>query len=155
VGHARREGVPAKFKIAVQFLIETKNDIVEAARHANMPAVELRRAMGQPQCLRYAREQKKLALEALCLASPANLREVLRGSNEMAKVRAVQVAEALAQDAVELEQRAVQRAPGLQIVIIERDGAQRVAYQPPEPAVPMLDVAPEPEVVPVSPDAEA
>ena len=51
-----------------------------------------------------------------------------------------------------LEQRAVQRAPGLQIVIMQNDGSQRVAYQPP----PMLDViVPVPEPEPATrPDAE-
>jgi hypothetical protein len=48
-----------------------------------------------------------------------------------------------------------QRAPGLQIVIVESNGSQRVAYQPP-PMVPMLDVTPAPEVEPATrPDAEA
>jgi hypothetical protein len=39
----------------------------------------------------------------------------------------------------------------LQIVVIQGDGSQRVAYQPP----PMLDVTPVPEVEPVPSDAEA
>jgi hypothetical protein len=38
------------------------------------------------------------------------------------------------------------RAPGLQIVIIQNDGSQRVAEQPP---MPMLGVTPMPEAEPI------
>jgi hypothetical protein len=41
----------------------------------------------------------------------------------------------------------------LQIVVIERDGSQRVAYQPPQ-QLPAIDVTPSPEAEPVPSDLE-
>ena len=138
----REPVVPARVKTAIGYMLEQRADMPAAAAFAGISTYELRRSLGRPNVLRYAREQKKAALEVLCLASPANLAEVLRGSNEMAKVNAVKAAEALRLDAVELEQRAVQRAPGLQIVIIQNDGSRQVAYQPPTQTVPMIEVTP-------------
>jgi hypothetical protein len=58
--------------------------------------------------------------------------------------------------AIEAEAAMQKRAPGLQIVIVQKDGSQHVAHQPPQP-MPMLD-APVPvseaEPVPVDTDAE-
>jgi hypothetical protein len=66
----------------------------------------------------------------------------------MAVVAAVKAGELLQQGALADEVASKQRAPGLQIVIVERDGSQRVAYQPPPP-MPMLDVTPAAEAEPV------
>jgi sorbitol-specific phosphotransferase system component IIBC len=66
--------------------------------------------------------------------------------NGMAVVAAVKAGELLLQGALESEASVQKRAPGLQIVVIESNGSQRVAFQP-EQRIPMLDVtvpAPEP-----------
>jgi hypothetical protein len=146
--------VPQKVKVAVEYLLNTKADLVAAAMHANLAPAELRRSLGKPHVLRYARAEKKAALEALCLTTPAALNEVLRGENEMAKVAAIKTAEGLKEGAIELEQRGAQRQPGLTIVVYQpSDGSQRVAYQPPEPP-PLLDVTPAPEAEPAIPSEE-
>ena len=112
---------------------------------------ELRRSLSKPHVLNYMRAEKKQALEVLCLTSPRALADVMKSDNQMARVNAIKTAEALRLDAVELEQRAVQRAPGLQIVVIQSDGRSEVAYSPPA----MLDVTP-PEPVPATrPDVDA
>jgi hypothetical protein len=151
----RRDNIPAKVKVAVQYLIETKDDLKGAALHAQISLHELRRYLSKPQCLRYAREQKKLALEALCLTVPSTLREVMSGDNEMARLHAVKTAEALRMDAVELEQRGTLRQPGLQIVIVGGPGPPQVV--PTMPPRPLLDVTPAParEAEPVPADTEA
>jgi hypothetical protein len=144
----REPAIPARVKAAIEYMLNTRSDLAEAATHAGLSTYELRRQLGKTHVLKYARAEKKAALEALCLTTPAALNEVLRGENEMAKVAAIKTAEALKEGAVELEQRGAQRSPGLQIVIIERSGEQRVAYQP-MPAVPMLDALSAPEAEPV------
>jgi hypothetical protein len=109
--------------------------------------------LGRPQVLKYAREQKRAAIEALCLTGPGILAEVMQGQNEMARVGAVKCAAALRVDAVELEQRGAQRQPGLTIVVYQpATGEQRIAHAPPAP---MLDVpAREAEPVPLDTEAE-
>jgi hypothetical protein len=144
--------VPARVKVAIAFLIEQKADLQLAAAHAGLTTAELRRAMGRPHVLRHARAERRAALEALCLSSPATFMEVLRGQNEMAKGAAIKTAEALKEGAIELERRSAQRKPGLQIVIIQRDGSQELV--PMSPSVPMLDVTPVPEAEPVPSDLE-
>ena len=152
----KRTNVPQKVRIAIVYMLEQRADMQAAALAAGLSTYELRRYLGKPQVRQYALEAKKAALEALCLTGPGTLAEVLKGENEMAKCKAVQIAESLRMDTIELEQRATQRAPGLQIVIVQRDGGQQVAYSP--AAMLEVEVVPAPEAVPVPatrPDAEA
>jgi hypothetical protein len=44
------------------------------------------------------------------------------------------------------------RQPGLSIVLIQKDGGQLVAYEPPKP--PLIEATPESAVVPVLSDSE-
>jgi hypothetical protein len=76
MGHAKRQGIPAKVKVAIEYLINQKADYAAAAAHAQITTWELRRSMGQPHIRRYALEQRQLALEAFCLGSPAALAKV-------------------------------------------------------------------------------
>jgi hypothetical protein len=135
-------------------MLQVKPDLVEAARHAGMPAHELRREMGKAHVRRYSLEQRQLALEAFCLGSSAALAKVRDESeNGMAIVASVKAGEQLRIGAVEAEASAQKRAPGLSIVILQpATGERHVAYQPP----PLLDIVPVPEAVPATrPDAEA
>jgi hypothetical protein len=155
MGRARREGIPAKVKVAIEYLINQKADYQAAALHAQITTLELRRSMGQPHVRRYALEQRQLALEAFCLGSPAALAKVRDLSeNGMAVVASIKAGEQLRVGAIEEEGRAQKRLPGLQIVIVQSDGRE-IPYQPPQP--PMLDVtSPEAEPVPAIPaDADA
>jgi hypothetical protein len=157
MGRARREGIPAKVKVAIEYLINQKADYQAAALHAQITTLELRRSMGQPHIRRYALEQRQLALEAFCLGSPAALTEIRDTSeNSMARVQAVKTGELLRVGAIEEEGRAQRRAPGLQIVIVSNDG-KPVAHQPPPPPqmLPALDITPASEAEPVPADADA
>jgi hypothetical protein len=46
-----------------------------------------------------------------------------------------------------------QRQPGLSIVLIQKDGGELVAYEPPKPA-PLIEATPESEAVPLPSDPE-
>jgi hypothetical protein len=154
MGHAKRQGIPSKVKTAIEYLINQKADYAAAALHAGITTWELRRSMGQSHVRRYALEQRQLALEAFCLCSPAALTAIRDTSeNSMARVQAIKTGELLRVGAIEEGDRASQRAPGLQIVIMSSDGRE-VAYRPPQPA-PMLDVTPAPAAEPVPADADA
>jgi hypothetical protein len=96
-------------------------------------------------------EEKRRAIELLCLSSPSVLAEVMAGDNMMARTHAVRQAELLRVGALEDEARTEKRAPGLSIVLIDRGGGHLVAYEPPAPP-PMLDVTPTVDVVPVQPE---
>jgi hypothetical protein len=147
MARARRENIPTKVKTAITFMVEQKADYQAAALHAGITTWELRRSMGLPHVMRYAREQKQLALERFCLGSAAALTEIRDTSlNSMARVAAVKAGEQLRIGIIEEEGRAQKRAPGLQIVIVSSDGKE-LAYQPPQQQ--MLDVTPAPEAEPL------
>jgi hypothetical protein len=152
----RDPSVTPKIKKAIAFLIEQSADLQAAAAHAGIETYELRRQMGRPHVRRYALEQRQLALEAFCLGSPSALAKVRdESSNGMAVCQAVRTGEILRTGAIEEENRAQQRAPGLSIVLVQKDGGQLVAFEPPQQA-PLLDVTPKPEAVPAIPaDADA
>jgi hypothetical protein len=152
---ARREGVPARFKTAVTFLLEQKDDLQLAAAHSGLTVRELRRCLTQTQCRRFMMEERRRAIEVLCLSSPAVLAEVMRGDNQMARTHAVRQAELLRVGAIEDEAAGQRRAPGLSIVLIQQDGGKLVAYDPPK-QTPLLDAVPvlEPAVPATSDDAE-
>jgi hypothetical protein len=150
----RRENVPAKVKVAVEFLLEQKDDLQAAALYAGISMRELKRYMGKPQVRRYALEQRQLALERFCLHSPAALARVRDTSeNGIAVVNAVKAGEQLRVGAVHDEASAERRRPGLQIVILQPGGQQELV--PMSPSMPLLDVTPA-EAVPAIPvDTEA
>jgi hypothetical protein len=136
-------------KAAIAFLIEQKADLQAAAAHAGLTTRELKRSMGQPHVRRYSLAQRQLALEAFCLGSPAALTEIRdTAENSMARVAAVKAGEQLRTGALADEAASQKRQPGLQIVIVQRDGSQQLV--PMSPSVPMLDVTPTPV-----PEAEA
>jgi hypothetical protein len=145
----REPVVPARIKTAVAFLIEQKADLQAAAAAAGLSMRELRRYMGQPHVRRYSLEQRQLALEAFCLGSPAALTEIRDTSeNSMARVNAIKAGEQLRVGAVADEAATQKRSPGLQIVIIQKDGGQELV--PMTPSVPLIDTVPLPEPEPVS-----
>jgi hypothetical protein len=146
MGGLRPDSVPAKVKVAVQFLIEQKNDLKAAAEHAGISLYELRRSLSRPASRRYALEMRQVALEAFCLGSPAALTRVRDTSeNGIAVVNAIKAGEQLRVGAIEAETSAQRRAPGLQIVIVGPGGEKQIAHEPPPP---MIDV-PAAEVMPV------
>jgi hypothetical protein len=65
----KRQGIPAKVKVAIAFLVERQNDMRAAAEFAGLSVYELRRSLMAPHIRRYALEQRQVALEAFCLGS--------------------------------------------------------------------------------------
>jgi hypothetical protein len=131
--------ISPQVKRAIQYMVDTKADIVAAAAHAGMKHYELRRQLGKPHVRQYGFAQRQVAIEAFCLGSPAALSKVRDESeNGMAVVAAVKAGEMLKIGAIEAEAAGQRRAPGLQIVIVQRDGSQELV--PMSPSMPMLDV---------------
>jgi hypothetical protein len=67
--------------------------------------------------------------------------------NSMARVAAIKAGEQLRVGALEDQAASNRRAPGLSIVLVQKDGGRLVAYEPPKPT---LDVTPAPEAEPLS-----
>ena len=75
----KRAGIPVKVKAAITYMLEQQADMQAAAMPAGISYLRAPAILGKPHVLTYAREQKKAALEALCLTSPAYLADVLQG----------------------------------------------------------------------------
>jgi hypothetical protein len=157
----REPAVPQRVKDAITFLFDMPGaDLQAAAKHVGLPTYKLRYAMNQPHCLRYLLQEKQARLEA---ASAGNIGALLsvrdHGDNQMARVHASKTLEQMLDATSERTGigRAAQerRQPGLQIVIVERDGREQVVPMP--PAAPQIEgtAVPEADVVQVPTDAEA
>jgi hypothetical protein len=135
--------VPVKVRAAIEWLLVNPPDLVAAAKHAGLAsAARLREELKKPHVLRYARQEKQLALESFCLSTPAILRKIAEESaNDMARLGAVKTAEALRVGSVEAIGGVVPPQPGL-VVVIEVPGQPDRILAPPMPA-PMIDVTPE------------
>jgi hypothetical protein len=153
----KREPVVAqKVKDAFEYILATPGVTLQsAAAHVGMVPRMLRFKMQRPEALRWMLARKQQELEVVSAGNiPALLavRDRPEG-NEMAKVHASKALEAMLVDTSERTGvgRQVQavRQPGLQIVVVQTDGSQRVAFQPPAP---LIDVTPAHEVAPVSDD---
>jgi hypothetical protein len=118
---------PLCVKKAAEYLASTRGaTLQEAAKHVGWSTWRLREALKKPHNLQHARAVKALAVEALAVSGPATLAKVIADwSNQMAVVAAVKTVESLRQVAAAdagLSAPGV-RLPGLQVVIIQRDGA--------------------------------
>jgi hypothetical protein len=152
--------VPAKVKEAVDYLFGTPGATLQtAAQHIGWTTRKLRFYLTQPHVLRWMLHEKQARLEA---ASAGNIPALLsvrdHGDNAMAKVHAAKTLETMLDTVSERtgigRQVQQQRQPGLQIVIVQNDGTQQVAYQPPPMQTPLLDVTPVPEAEPAIPSEE-
>jgi hypothetical protein len=150
----RDPSVGPQLRAAIQYMIDEKADIVEAALHAKMKPFELRRQLGRPHVRRFAYAQRQIAIEVFCAGSPAALTKVRDTSeNGMAVVASIKAGEQLRVGAIEAEGAMQRRQPGLSIVILPADtgGEPRVAFQAPRP---LVDVTPTPQPVPATPEEE-
>jgi hypothetical protein len=146
----REPVVPARVKTAVEYLLTQKADLQLAAAAAGISMRELRRSLGQPHVHRYMAAEKQRAIEVLCLGNVAALQKVRDESeNAMARVGAVKTAEMMRVGALADEAASQQRRPGLQIVLVQKDGTKELVPMSP-PSVPLIDITPrpEPEIVP-------
>jgi len=110
--------VPAKVKVAVDYLFTTPNsDFRSAAEHAGLTMKKLRSAMMQPHVLRWLLAEKQARLEAASAGNIGALLEVRdKADNSMARVAAAKSLEQML-DAVSLQtginRSPAQRGPGL------------------------------------------
>jgi hypothetical protein len=108
--------------------------------------------MTQPHVLRWMLQEKQARLEA---ASAGNIGALLSvrdyGDNAMAKVHAAKTIETMLDATSERtgigRSTTPQRVPGLQIVIVQRDGSQDVVAGP--PPAPLIEITPAAEAEPV------
>jgi hypothetical protein len=132
----RIPAVAARVKQAAEFLATTPGATLQsAAEHVGWSTWRLREALKKPHNLAHARAVKALAVEALAVSGPATLAKVIAdGSNQMAVVAAVKTVESLRQVAAQDAGLAAPsvRLPGLQIVIVQRDGAVMQTIGPPQ-----------------------
>jgi hypothetical protein len=152
----REPRVAAKAKLAVDHLFSVPGATLQsAAKLVNLPVFKLRYLLMMPHNARFMLHEKQARLEA---ASAGNVGALLSirdfGDNQMARVAAAKTIETMLDLVSErtgvgrqVEQR---RQPGLQIVIVQRDGSEVVAGPPPAP---LIEATPA-EVVPVPPDLD-
>jgi hypothetical protein len=126
--------VPKKVKSALNILFtDPKADLAVAAAAVGMPTYTLRRMLKLPHIRKYAYHERRALLDALCMATPASLKDVINNSeNSMARVAAVRQVEALrAADHAEsvVRQRPEIRAPQSDLWVrwssSSRDGIRR------------------------------
>jgi hypothetical protein len=139
--------IPKKVKSALNILFtDPKADLAIAAAAVGMPTYTLRRMLKLPHIRKYAYHERRALLDALCMATPASLKDVINNSeNSMARVAAVRQVEALrAADHAESVITA-DYGPGLQIVVIERGQIERtigppvIEHEPVEGMLPELE----------------
>jgi hypothetical protein len=128
--------VPAKVKAAVDYLFTTPGaDLQSAAKHAGIRLARLRFDLMQPHVMRWLLHEKQSRLEA---ASAGNIGALVSvrdyGDNAMAKVHAAKTLEQMLDSTSERtgigRTAQQQRIPGLQIVIVQRDGSSEVVAGP-------------------------
>jgi hypothetical protein len=146
----REPTVPQKVRDAVDYMFATPGATLQtAAAHVGMVTRMLRFQMTQPHVLRWMLQEKQARLEA---ASAGNIGALLSvrdyGDNAMAKVHAAKTIEQMLDTTSERtgigRSAQPQRIPGLQIVVIQRDGSSEVVAGP--PPAPLIEAMPAPEV---------
>ncbi len=141
--------IPMKVKVLVEELLHQKvYSLQEAAEKAELSTYLARRYLKRPNVLRYFREERAAMLEEIC-AGNAQALALVRAEfdNGMAVAAAVRQLEAMRQSIVEETGGAQGQRAGLQIVIIQQSGEQRVVSGPGGPApaapAPTIDINPE------------
>jgi hypothetical protein len=129
---APRTDRAAKVRDAFDFIYAAPGATLQsAAAHVGLTVYKLRYLMGLPQSVRWMLTEKQARLE---VASAGNIGALLKvrdkGNNAMARVHAAKTLETMLDSTSERtgigRQVQQQRQPGLQIVIVAKDGAKEV-----------------------------
>jgi hypothetical protein len=152
--------VPQKVRDAVDHMFTTPGATLQTtAQHIGWTTRKLRYYMSLPHVLRWVLAEKQARLE---VASAGNLGALLSvrdfGDNAMARVHASKTIETMLDNVSERtgigrQVQQQQRLPGLQIVILQPNGASQVAFDPTTPT-PLIEATPA-EIVPVPSDSDA
>jgi hypothetical protein len=157
----RERIVPQKVREAVEHMYATPGATLQTtAEHVRLTVYKLRYLMTLPHVARWLLLEKQARLQA-CVPGNIDALVSIRDdrSNQQASVHAVKQLEAMLDNVSErtgLGRAAQQnqRVPGLSIVLIQKDGGQLVAYEPPKPA-PLIESTAIPEaVLPVPTDSD-
>jgi hypothetical protein len=93
---SKRARLSNKLKSALDDMVWNGAPFDEAARAASYSVQSMRKALNRRHVLRYLREQKQVMRESVSAGNILTLREIRdRGSNDMARVKSVQVLEAM------------------------------------------------------------
>jgi hypothetical protein len=126
--------IQPKVRAAIDHMVLDGKDLAAAAAAAGMTTARLRKYLTIPHIHKYAWHRRREQLEALCLATPTSLRNVIETSpNAMARVAAVRQAEAIRrEDLIEAGQLTAAQLPGIQVVIMTpATGAIEATVGPP------------------------
>ena len=139
--------VPAKVKVAIQFMFEqTKYDLAAAAAQAGLTTYVLRREMKKPHVQKHIWHEKRALIEECCAGNPAALAELrAKSENGMAVVAAIRQLELMRQSAIEEARGPMAPGapqPGLVIVIQGPGGVQQMIPPPPPQPAPMIEHEP-------------
>jgi hypothetical protein len=134
----RQPAIPAKVKTALHHLFgDPRSDLAAAAKAAGITTYRLREAMKRADVRAWAYREKQALVDAICAQNPLALKAIRDSSrNDMAKVAAIKTLEQIGDDEAE-PRRLSAPAPGLVIVIEQRDGSTRTVGASPAP--PMIE----------------
>ena len=134
----RPRAIPPAVRGAVLSMVYEGTDLCTAAKKVGIRGDTLRRWLHRPELVGFLRKERAAFRHALCAGNEHHLAQVRAGSNEMAKVRAIQVLEALSEGAA--LRSGEQPSPGVVLVI-------RHAPAVPEPPI---DITPKPRIIDAS-----
>jgi hypothetical protein len=129
--------VAPKIKASIEHLLHQERfDLAEAAKVGGITTERLRDDLNRPHVRKYLRDQRRTQIESVCVRNPVVLAEIRdRGKNDMARVQAIKVSEALRQHAIEEDGAgaSTRPAPGLVIIVGQQPGERSVRIEPQQP----------------------
>jgi hypothetical protein len=128
--------IAPKIKASIEHLLDQERfDLAEAARAGGITTERLRTSLYQPHVRKYLRNERRVQIESVCAKNPVVLAAIRdRGKNDMARVQAIKVSEALRQHAIEEDGAGASSrpAPGLVIVLQTPNGEKGVTVEAPQ-----------------------
>ena len=129
--------VAPKIKASIEHLLHQERfDLAEAAKVGGITTERLRDDLNRPHVRKYLRDQRRTQIESVCVRNPVVLAEIRdRGKNDMARVQAIKVSEALRQHAIEEDGAgaSTRPAPGLVIIVGQQPGERSVRIESRQP----------------------
>jgi hypothetical protein len=126
--------IPAKVRVAIDAMLDGA-DLATAAAKSGMVTARLRKYLTVPHIHKFAWHARRERLEALCLSTPKNLRDIiLNAQNSMSRVAAIRQAEQIRRDDL-VEAGEISTPPGMQIVIVQQSGQIETTIGPPGPLI--------------------
>ena len=129
--------IAPKIKASIEHLLHQERfDLAEAAKVGGITTERLRTSLYQPHVRKYLRNERRVQIETVCAQNPVVLAAIRdRGKNDMARVQAIKVSEALRQHAIEEDGAgaSTRPAPGLVIIVGQQPGERSVRIESRQP----------------------